>query len=203
MSKKSKYSRRDLLRDVSLAIAGEQVLAAQTAEHVHQQVAQQKAAAKGPYRPKALTVHEYDTLKRLSDLIIPADDRSPGALAANAAEFIDYLCSVSDEMKEIYTGGLGWIDGAMRRRNNGKDFLGSQPDQQTALLDLIAYRENESAELNPGIQFFTWVRRMVADAYYTSPIGMKELGYMGNGAMAQFSVPKEAVEQAIRRSPLA
>jgi len=42
-----------------------------------------------------------------------------------------------------------------------------------------------------------------ADAYYTSPIGMKELGYMGNGAMASFSVPKEAMDYAIRRSPLA
>ena len=70
-------------------------------------------------------------------------------------------------------------------------------------IDQIAYRQNSSPELNPGIQFFTWVRRMVADAYYTSPIGMKELGYMGNGAMAQFSVPKEAVDYAMKRSPFA
>jgi gluconate 2-dehydrogenase gamma chain len=203
MSKKASYSRRDLLRDLSLAVAGEQVLSAQSAEHVHQAVATQKAAQKGPYRPKALTAREYAVLKRLSDLIIPADERSQGALAAGAADFIDYLCSVSDDMKEIYTGGLSWIDTTMRRRNSGKDFLGSQPAEQTALLDLIAYRKNASPELNPGIQFFTWARRMVADAYYTSPIGMKELGYMGNGAMAEFSVPKEAVEQAIKRSPLA
>ncbi len=50
MSKKSNYSRRDLLRDLSLAVAGEQVLSAQNAQHVHETVA--KAAAKGPYRPR-------------------------------------------------------------------------------------------------------------------------------------------------------
>ena len=84
----------------------------------------------------------------------------------------------------------------MKHRYEGKDFLDAQPGQQTALLDLIAYRKNESPESEPGIQFFTWARRMVADAYYTSPIGMKELGYMGNGAVAEFNVPREAVEYA-------
>jgi len=43
----------------------------------------------------------------------------------------------------------------------------------------------------------------VADAYYTSPIGMRELGYMGNSAVAHFSVPQEAIDYAVKRSPLA
>ena len=90
----------------------------------------------------------------------------------------------------------------MRRRAEGKDFLGASAAEQTELLDLIAWRKNQSPELNPGIHFFTWARRMVADAYYTSPIGFKELGYMGNQAMSSFSVPKEAVEYVMKRSPL-
>jgi hypothetical protein len=70
------------------------------------------------------------------------------------------------------------------------------------MLDLIAFRKNASPELNPGIEFFAFCRRMVADAYYTSPIGYKDLGYMGNSAMSSFSVPKEAVEYALKRSGL-
>ena len=70
------------------------------------------------------------------------------------------------------------------------------------MLDLIAWRKNASPELNPGIEFFAFCRRMVADAYYSSPIGYKEVGYMGNGAMSSFSVPKEAVEYALKRSGL-
>jgi gluconate 2-dehydrogenase gamma chain len=205
MSEELDFSRRDLLRHiaatVTLVAIGEQVLPAQEMQHVHQAVAQDKA--KGPYKPKALTDHEYATLQHLSDLIIPADEHSPGALAAGAADFIDFLCAASDEMRDIYTGGLGWLDEAMRHHYGGKDFLAAQPDQQTAMLDRIAWRKNESPELAPGIHFFTWARRMVADAYYTSPIGIKDLGYMGNGAMAQFSVPKEALEYALKRSPFA
>jgi hypothetical protein len=134
-------------------------------------------------------------------LIIPADERSPGALAAGAADFIDFMCAASDDMKNIYTGGIAWIDNYTERHHD-KDFLKAKPEQQTALLDLIAYRKNQSAELGPGIQFFTWVRRMVADAYYTSPIGYKELGFMGNGAVAEFKVPPEALEYALKRSGL-
>ncbi len=183
----SDYSRRDLLRHIGVSL---------TLQQVHQAVAQ------GNF-PKTLNAHEYATLQRLSDLIMPADEHSPGALAAGAAAFIDFLCSASDEMKLIYTGGLAWLDDAMKHRY-GNDFLGAAPAQQTAMLDLIAYRENrrQDPSLGPGIDFFTWARKMVADAYYTSPIGIKDLGYLGNTAMSHFSVPQEAIDYAVKRSPV-
>ena len=71
------------------------------------------------------------------------------------------------------------------------------------MLDVIAFRENDSPELGPGIQFFDWARRLVVDAYYTSPVGIKEVGYIGNSAMATFSVPQAAVDYALKRSPFA
>lgn len=206
MSDDLDFSRRDLLRHIGAAISlsamGEEVLHAQDAHHVHNAVAQD-TAAKGQYQPKALTAHEFATLQRLSDLIIPADEHSKGALEARAADFIDFLCAASDEMKDIYTGGLAWLDDECRRRYGGKDFVGAQPAQQTTLLDLIAFRKNESPALNPGIHFFSWARRMVADAYYTSPIGIQDLGYMGNTAVSQFSVPEDALDYALKRSPFA
>jgi hypothetical protein len=183
--------------------AGAAVLSAQDAQHVHEVVAQERLSAPGRYQPKALTAHEYATLQRLSDWIIPADEHSPGALAANAADFLDFLCSASDEMKAIYTGGLAWLDEAMIHRYGGKDFLAASSGNQAAMLDLIAFRANleKDASLGPGIRFFAWVRKMVADAYYTHPIGVKDLGYMGNTAMTRFSVPQAAVDFALKRSP--
>jgi gluconate 2-dehydrogenase gamma chain len=197
-------TRRELLQRIGASItvaAGAGLLTAQDAQHVHQAVAQDKAA--GPYKPKALTAHEYATLRHLADLIIPADEHSKGALEAGSADFIDFLCAASDEMRDIYTGGLGWLDEQMSHRYNGKSFLDAAPEQQTAMLDLIAWRKNDSPELGPGVQFFSWCRRMVADGYYTSPIGMKELGYMGNSAVSEFSVPQAALDYALKRSPLA
>jgi hypothetical protein len=198
------YSRRELLRHIgasmTLAAAGGQMLSAQDVQHVHQAV-----AAEAHYTPKSLNAHEYATLQRLSDLIVPADERSPGALAAKAADFIDFLCAATDDMKLIYTGGIAWLDDEMKKRYDGKDFAGASPAHQQEMLDLVAYRENRQKDpsLGPGIQFFNWARNMVVDAYYTSPIGFKELGYMGNSAMSHFSVPQEAIDYAIKRSPFA
>jgi hypothetical protein len=183
------FSRRDWLvqiaAGVGMAAAGETVLAAQQA---------QTAA---PYAPKALTAHEYATMENLAEWIVP------GARVAGVTQFIDFLCHATDDMKIIFTGGLAWLDDAMRRRTDGKDFVGASQDQQKALLDLIAFRENNSAELGAGIQFFDWARRLVVDAYYTSPVGIKEVGYIGNSAMATFSVPQAAVDYALKRSPFA
>jgi gluconate 2-dehydrogenase gamma chain len=67
---------------------------------------------------------------------------------------------------------------------------------------LIAFRENDAPELGPGIRFFSWARRLVVDAYYTSPAGIKEVGYMGNTAMSTFSVPQGAIDYAVKRSGL-
>jgi gluconate 2-dehydrogenase gamma chain len=196
-------SRRELLRTVgasiTLATAGVQVVSAQGAQHVHQAVADEKST--GPYKPKCFTAHQYDTLRKLADYIIPPDGNSKGALDAGAPEFIDFLCSRNDELAAIYTGGMAWLDHEMIRRY-AADFFTAKPEQQSAVLDLIAYRKNESPELGPGIHFFNWARNMTVDAYYTSKAGMDELGYMGNTVRTEFSVPVEAIEYAIKRSGL-
>jgi hypothetical protein len=198
MSKSFEFSRRDLLAKVA---AGAAIVATADAQHVHESVAQEKSATKGPYKPKALTAHEYTTVKRLSDLIIPADEHSQGALAAGSADFIDWLCNASDEMRDIWSGGLMWLDEAMQKKYT-KAFVDASPEQQTGMLDVIAWRKNASGGMGPGVEFFAFCRRLVADAYYSHPIGYKELGFMGNGAVSSFSVPKEALEYALKRSGL-
>ena len=67
----------------------------------------------------------------------------------------------------------------------------------------IAYRGTKEPQYAAGQRFFVWARNLVQDAFYTSPVGVKDLGFVGNGAMAEFSVPKEAVAYAIKRSPFA
>src|ERR1043166_4943570 len=101
------------------------------------------------YQPKFLNKHEFATMRRLSELIIPADQHSKGAIDAGAAEYIDFLCSRSPDFAEIFTGGLGWLDTEMQKRNQ-KAFVDASPEQQAAMLDVIAYRKNQSPELGPG-----------------------------------------------------
>ena len=195
----SEVSRRDLLQSIALSVTlgG---LSLEAAQHVHSVAADEKTA-NGAYKPKAFTDHEYKTLEKLADLIVPADDVSPGAVASGATEFIDLLASQNPKLAAIYTGGMAWLDREMQRRYSA-DFLSALPPQQTALLDLIAYRKNESPELGPGIHFFEWARKMVVDAFYTSPIGTKDLGYLGNTAVSKFEIPQEAIDYALKRSPV-
>jgi hypothetical protein len=127
---------------------------------------------------------------------------SSPALEAGAAEYIDFLSSHNDELAAIFNGGFGWLDNYMQK-TYGADFLSATAAQQTELLDKLAYEKNRTPETAPGVPFWTWTRNMVVDAYYTSPAGVKDLGYMGNGAMRVFSVPQEAVDYAIKRSPFA
>ena len=207
MSEENQVSRRELLRNLgisaALATSGAGLLSAQVAQHVHEAVSQEKSTGNnGGYSPKCFTAHEFNTLRRLSDLIIPADDHSPGALEAGAAEWIDYMAGSSAELAEIFTGGFGWLDHYMQQQH-GTDYIDAKPEEQTAVLDVIAFKKNETPENAAGIRFFAWTRNLVTDAYYTSPIGIKDLGYMGNSAMSEFHVPEEALQYALKRSPFA
>lgn len=192
-------TRRDLLSGAAAAVLGSSLTRAQ-AQHVHLLVAQDKSTG-GPYKPKFLNDHEFATVRRLSELIMPADDVSPSAVEAGAPEFIDLLASGNPELGRIYTGGLGWLDYEMKRRY-GAPFVAAAAGQQTEVLDAIAYRKDAPGDLAPGIEFFDWVRKMVVDAFYTSPIGFKDLGYMGNKGMTTFEVPAEAIAYAVKRSGL-
>ncbi len=180
-----------------LTTAGSGVLSPALAQHVHMAMAEAKSLSGGPnYAPKCFTRHNFQTLKKLSDIVIP------GSLDAGAPEYIDLLSSHNAELAAIFNGGFAWLDDYMQK-TYAADFLTAKPEQQTELLDKLAYRAKHTPETAGGQTFWTWVRNMVVDAYYTSPVGVKDIGFMGNGAMAEFSVPKEAVEYALKRSPFA
>ncbi len=194
-------TRRDLFRIVGSSMvmtgAGSGVLSPALAQHVHVALADAKSLSGGPnYQPKCFTSHNFRTLRKLSEIVIP------GASEAGAAEYIDFLSSRNEDLAAIFNGGFAWLDDYMQKKY-AADFLTAKPGQQTELLDKLAYQKNHTPEVAGGVQFWTWVRNMVVDAYYTSPAGVKDIGFMGNGAMATFSVPQEAVDYVMKRSPFA
>src|SRR5271154_2536870 len=140
----SDVTRRDLLQRIALSFTAGQ-LSLEAAQHVHGVAADEKTAH-GVYKPKGLNAHEYKTLEKLADYIVPADGGSGGAVAAGAPEWIDLMASENPQLLAIYTGGIAWLDHAMERRYTA-DFLSASAEQRTAMLDLIAYRKNESPEL--------------------------------------------------------
>ena len=132
---------------------------------------------------------------------MPADTTSPAASEAGAAEFIDFLCSKNEDLAAIFDGGLAWLDQYMIHKY-GSDFVSSKAAEQTALLDLAYGARTAAPAVAAGQQFFTWVRNMVVDAYYTSPVGVKDIGYVDCTVVAApFHVPQEAVDYVMKRSP--
>jgi hypothetical protein len=198
----SRPSRRELLRSLAAAAVAAASIDHVAAQEAHQHIIdEQSVSGGGPYRPKALTPHEYETLDRLTDLIIPAEGSAPGARAAGAAAWIDSLAAVNEQLKGIYTSGLAWMDRAMTTRG-AKDFVTASEVQQKALLDQLAYKKRQTPELADGVQFFGWARRMTVDAFYTSKIGTDSLGYRGNTYLGEFKVPAEVMEYVNKRSPI-
>ena len=195
----SELTRRDVLQRLALAIAAAGAIDTLDAHEAHVAAQQATVAAGGKYAPKALSAHEFATLERLTDLIIPADDK-PGALQAEVAPWIDMLLNVNADLKTKYTTGLAWLDAAVAA-DGAKDFVRATPAQQAALLDVIAYKKNRTPENAAGIDFFMLARRMTCDGFYTSPVGMRDV-YMGNTPQAAFVVPQAAIDHVLSRSPL-
>src|SRR5216110_2623902 len=184
-------SRRDILRTLAVTAAGSvlQVIPAEAAEYIHQMVHKEKAAAPaGKYTPKYFSAPQYATLIALCDFILPKDEKSGGAVEAGAPEFIDLLTSENPEYQLKLGGGLFWLDGTCTDRY-GKVFLECASEQQKQILDQIAYRRNALSDpsLSQGIDFFSFLRMMTVDGFFTSEIGIKYLGYIGNKYMKSFA----------------
>ena len=182
-------SRRDILKSLAMSAAATSVLRtipAQAAEYAHRMVAAEKAATK-VYAPKFFPAHQYKTLQTLCQTIIPADADSGGAIEAGAPEFIDLLTSENTEYQVKLGGGLMWLDGTCSDRY-GKLYLDCSPQQQKEILDQIAYRNKAVMDerLNQGVEFFSFLRNMTSDGFFTSELGIKYLGYVGNTFLKEF-----------------
>lgn len=176
-------SRRDVLKSLAVGAAAGSVLRvipAQAAEYAHHMIAAEKAATKA-YAPKFFGAHDYKTLQTLCQTIIPADGDSGGAVEGGAPEFIDLLTSENTDYQRMLGGGLLWLDSTCSDRYD-KVFIECAPEQQKEILDQIAYRKNAASNpaLSQGIEFFSFLRNMTADGFFTSEIGIKYLGYIGS-----------------------
>jgi gluconate 2-dehydrogenase gamma chain len=182
-------SRRDVLKNLAIGAAGGsilQVIPVEAAALAHQMVHKEKATTPGGnYTPKYFSAHEYATLLILCDTILPKDEKSGGALEAEAPEFIDLLTSENKDFQLEFGGGLMWLDNFCLDRFE-KTFLDATADQRKEVLDLIAYRKNALADpsLSQGVVFFSRLRDMTCDGFYSSKIGIADLEYIGNTALA-------------------
>ena len=144
---------------------------------------------RGEYWPLTLSAAQRRLAATLCDLIIPADDRSPSASAVGVVDFIDEWVSApyprSKHDRLIVLEGLKWLDEEGQRRG-GKDFKDLNAATQAAICDDIASVARASPERQPAARFFALYRDLTAGAFYSSPVGRTDLGYIGNVPLASF-----------------
>jgi gluconate 2-dehydrogenase gamma chain len=157
---------------------------------------------------KFFTEHEMATITILGDIIIPKDEVSGSASDAKVPEFIDFIVRDMPQHQLPMRGGLRWLDMQCLKRYE-KAFKDCSQQQQIEMVDDIAYPEIEYTDekgstikkgkvkpgMAQGVSFFSLMRNLTASGFYTSEIGVKDLGYVGNTPNKWNGVPADVLKQ--------
>lgn len=201
-------NRRDSLKALGLLAAGTGILSASScASDKKTSPADLQSAEKLPgvqdfehernlklQAEKYFTNHEIETITVLVDYIIPKDDFSGSASEAGVPEFIEFIVKDIPDYQTPIRGGLKWIDIRCQKKF-GQVFINCKSDQQKALLDEIAFPSKSTPEVEQGVNFFKTLRNLTASGFYTSRIGIDDLGYVGNKPGVWAGVPEDVLQQ--------
>jgi Gluconate 2-dehydrogenase subunit 3 len=191
MNKKGSLKRRDMLKAMTAVPAAALVpLAPSSAKAAMAEMAkaapQAAEQAVKPYQRKILDEHEWNTIRILSDLIIPSDDRSGSASQAGVPEFVDdWLDFKRGELLAQIRGGLVWLDLECNRLFS-HDFAGCTGAQQKQILDRIAFPKQAAHDDANAVAFFNNLRDLVASGFFSSKMGVEDLPYLGNKMLAEW-----------------
>lgn len=140
------------------------------------------------------TPHEMATIGVLCDIIIPADEVSGSATDAEVPDFIEFIVKDKPQHKTPMRGGLRWVD-VQCNKLFGNPFIKCRKEQQIQLIDAIAYPKKALPQMKQGVHFFNLMRNLTASGFYTSPMGIKDIGYAGNKPNQWNGVPDEVLKQ--------
>ncbi|HZT30226.1 MAG TPA: gluconate 2-dehydrogenase subunit 3 family protein [Bryobacteraceae bacterium] len=170
-------SRRSAAALLGLGVAASRLKAAQAALNA---LRRDPAEAKLQF----FTPAQHELLDALTEMILPADEHSPGAHAAAVGKYIDLVVANSTpETQAAWRANLAAFEAFAGQA--GKPFLRAAPAQRAKVLEQLAARAARPG--TPAEHFFAQVREMTIFGYYSSEIGLlKELGYKGNQVLAAF-----------------
>jgi hypothetical protein len=185
-----KVDRRTAIKGVGVgvvAVSGLPILnnLASAQGHQHQAPAVPRVAETVAKAPSFFNKQQYATVTELASLIIPSDD-TPGAREAKVNEYIDLIVGESPfEVQKIYIDGLAWLDKTSKERHK-KNFVDLSNGQQVGLLTEISKIKNPAPQEATQAKFFKTIKDMTIDGFYTSKIGIEELGSVGNTVLDEF-----------------
>ena len=143
---------------------------------------------------KFFSEHEMTTITVLGDIIIPKDEISGSASDAKVPEFLEFIVKDMPGHQTPMRGGLRWLDMQCLKQFD-KAFVDCDSKQRIAMVDQIAYPKKAKPEMQQGVSFFNLLRNLVTTGFYTSEIGVKDVGYKGNTPNQWNGVPDDVLKQ--------
>ena len=138
--------------------------------------------------------HEMATITILADIIIPKDEVSGSATDAKVPEFIEFIVKDMPDHQTPMRGGLRWLDLYASKRYE-KSFKSCNQQERISIVDEIAYPKKAKPEVAQGVAFFNLMRNLTATGFYTSKIGVEDVGYKGNTPNQWNGVPDDVLKQ--------
>ena len=185
----SELSRRNVFQIIGAVPAMAALAGAETHDHMH--MAPEAAVSTGPYTCQAFNDHQWQTVKVLCDLIIPADEQSGSATQAGVPEFMDDWIAFRakedgnlDLTAKIF-GGLMWMDHEANVAA-AKNFVDLSVDQQKTILDRVAYPAKAAPADAQFVPFFNEFRTLTVTGFFSSKMGVAYLPYLGNVAVEEW-----------------
>ncbi|MCB0688528.1 MAG: gluconate 2-dehydrogenase subunit 3 family protein [Saprospiraceae bacterium] len=143
---------------------------------------------------KFFTEHEMATITVLSNIILPADADSGSASDAEVPAFMEFIVKDMPHHQVPLRGGLMWLDHEANARF-GKSFADCSSTQQLEIVEDIAYADKVKPEYSQGAKFFSHMRDLTMTGFYTTKIGLDDLGYVGNVPNVWDGVPDEELKK--------
>jgi len=145
-------------------------------------------------KEKFFTAPELATVKVLCDIIIPKDAKSGSASEAGVPAFIEFIAKDMPQNQVPLRGGLKWLDIESNKRFK-KIFTLCSKEQQLQIVDDIAYPEKAKPMYSQGVAFFNLMRNLTASGFYTTRIGIDDIGYVGNTPNVWEGPPADVIKQ--------
>jgi hypothetical protein len=151
------------------------------------------------YVPKNFSTDEWRFVRSLVDYVIPRDARSGSANDAGVPQFMDFILGEYTNNRQWMRDGISWMNAECRRRFDS-GWMSASDEQRKALLDDVAFPRQAAESVRPGADFFTRFRNLTSSGFWSSRIGITDLGYVGNRPVAKWEgTPANVVTWLERR----
>ena len=140
--------------------------------------------------------HEMETIAALSVVILPPKEPHGGPIEAGVPELVEFMGKDIPTMAPTLLGGLMWLD---HKSNTefGSEFKSATLEQKKQICDEICWHDAEIPldKQAVEIQFFYMMRGLTVSGYYSSKVGIADLGYKGNQPNVWDGVPQDVLDQ--------